>query len=374
MVQQAAAPTDPQLAWIDALSAQIGRQKNPADVARVLQLLQSGAENASPAWNAVVRGLRLPEKDPLRIRVAAATLGKADEALRALATDAAAGALDTQRPLEDRLAACGKLILAEKQQRLAACKQLLASEQPQPLQLAALHVLAQLNDAAVAELVLAAWPGLSPKVRLAAAELLFARQNWVERLLDDVEAGAIARADLDPIRISMLRQHEDQEVRDRAAMLFDAVSEDRLAVIQRYQSALDKNGDPTSGRLLFAKHCAACHRVDGVGYELGPNLAAMKSRGPAAILTNVLDPNREVNPQYLNFILQTKDGRSLSGMIAQESATSIELKRAENKTDTVLRVDIDVLKSTGNSLMPEGLIKDITPEQMADLLAYLQSL
>ena len=99
----------------------------------------------------------------------------------------------------------------------------------------------------------------------------------------------------------------------------------------------------------------------------------MKARGPEAILVNVLDPNREVNPQYLSYAVRLTDGRTLSGMITAETATGVTLRRAENLTDTVLRIDIEQLKSTGQSLMPEGLEKQIDQQAMADLLAYLKA-
>ena len=122
---------------------------------------------------------------------------------------------------------------------------------------------------------------------------------------------------------------------------------------------------------MFTKICAACHRVDGVGSEIWPNLASFRNRGAEAILTNVLDPNREVNPQFVNYLLLTKEGRSLTGLIASETANSVTLKRAEAVTDTVDRADIDELRSSGLSIMPEGLEKQIDPAAMADLLAYL---
>ena len=100
--------------------------------------------------------------------------------------------------------------------------------------------------------------------------------------------------------------------------------------------------------------------------------AAMKARGSEAILVNVLDPNREVNPQYLNYVVRLTDGRTLTGMIAAESATSLSLRRADNQQDTVLRIEIDQLKSSGQSLMPEGMERQIDKQQMADLLEYLR--
>jgi putative heme-binding domain-containing protein len=144
-------------------------------------------------------------------------------------------------------------------------------------------------------------------------------------------------------------------------------------VVEAYRSVLSMQGDPQRGREVFTKTCASCHKLQGVGHEIGPNLAAMKARGAEAILLNVLDPNREVNPQYLTYAVLTTDGRQLTGILAAETATSITLKRADNATDTVLRIDIEQLRSTGTSLMPEGLEKQIDPAAMADLIAYLMT-
>ena len=105
--------------------------------------------------------------------------------------------------------------------------------------------------------------------------------------------------------------------------------------------------------------CSVCHRLENVGTEIGPNLATLQNRGAEAILLNVLDPNREVNPQYVNYILVTTEGRSITGLIAAETATSVTLKRQENATDTVLRANIEELRSTGQSIMPEGLEKQL---------------
>ena len=147
----------------------------------------------------------------------------------------------------------------------------------------------------------------------------------------------------------------------------------RQDVVESYRSALELKGDPESGKRHFQKVCAACHRIEGVGYEIGANLAAMKNRGPEAMLTGVLDPNREVNPQFVNYVLVTGDGRTLTGMIDAETATSVTLKRADGATDTVLRVNIDELVASGQSLMPEGLEKEFDKQGLADLIAYLMA-
>jgi putative heme-binding domain-containing protein len=143
--------------------------------------------------------------------------------------------------------------------------------------------------------------------------------------------------------------------------------------VDTYRGCLEMKGDADRGKQVFTKTCAACHKVQSIGNDIGPNLAAMKARGPEAILLNVLDPNREVNPQYLNYAVLTADGRQLTGLIAAETATSITLRRADNATDTVLRIDIEQLKSTGMSLMPEGMEKQIDQQSMADLLEFLKT-
>jgi putative heme-binding domain-containing protein len=103
-------------------------------------------------------------------------------------------------------------------------------------------------------------------------------------------------------------------------------------------------------------------------------LTAIKDRGNETILLNILDPNREVQPRYLSYLLVTDSGRSITGMIVAESANSITLRRVDGTSETVLRVNVEELRSTGLSFMPEGLEKQVDHQGMADLLAYFNSI
>ena len=132
-------------------------------------------------------------------------------------------------------------------------------------------------------------------------------------------------------------------------------------------------GDIEAGKKVYVENCSKCHMLQGTGFAVGPDLSTVSNAGAEKILVNVLDPNREVNPQFLNYLLLATDGRSLSGMLTSETATSVTLKKQENATETVLRVDIESLKSTGQSLMPIGLEKQIDKAAMADLLEYLKT-
>ncbi len=145
----------------------------------------------------------------------------------------------------------------------------------------------------------------------------------------------------------------------------------RQAIVASYQDTLTLPGDLTRGREHFKKHCSACHRVEGIGHEIGPNLGTIKSRGAETVLTAILDPNREVNPQYVNYSIATLDGRVVSGMIVDEGATSVTLRRAESVTETVLRIEIGEMKNSGMSIMPEGFENSIDRQSIADLIGYL---
>jgi putative heme-binding domain-containing protein len=246
--------------------------------------------------------------------------------------------------------------------------------QPQPVQAAVLETLARFDDPGVPGLVLEAWPGLSPKLRATATETLFARPAWVADFLASVEQGKVQPGDVDPARVALLQASADERVRDRARKLFaGARLGKRQDVVAAYQKALQIKGDPAKGRAVFKKECSACHRLEGVGEAVGADLAAIRDRGLDAVLLNILDPNREVQPQYLTYSLLTDSGRAITGMITAETANSITIRRADGTSETVLRTNIEELRSTGMSFMPEGLEKQIDLQGMADLLAYLNS-
>ncbi|MDA0657459.1 MAG: HEAT repeat domain-containing protein [Planctomycetota bacterium] len=145
----------------------------------------------------------------------------------------------------------------------------------------------------------------------------------------------------------------------------------REQVVAKYQAALKMTGNIEQGREHFKKQCSSCHRVDGMGNEIGPNLATIKTRGAETLLSAVLDPNREVNPQYLNYVVSMLDGRVLTGMIIDEGSTSMTLRNAQNVAEAVLLIEVDEIKNTGMSMMPEGFEDAMDVQGMADLIAYL---
>ena len=131
--------------------------------------------------------------------------------------------------------------------------------------------------------------------------------------------------------------------------------------------------DTERGKRLFKEHCSVCHIVEGVGNAIGPNLVAVQTRGAETLLTGILAPNREVNPQYVGFVLLTTQGQVFSGMLVDENRNSVTLRGSDAKTQTVLKIDIDQMRSTGLSIMPEGLDEKLDDQAMADLIQYLMN-
>ena len=130
-------------------------------------------------------------------------------------------------------------------------------------------------------------------------------------------------------------------------------------------------GDVLRGRAIFGRECSTCHRVGDAGVEVGPSLITVQHRSPSELLTQILDPNREVGPGYRQFAVALHDGKVLTGMIVEESPSNLILKRAENKQDVVQRENISEIRGTGLSLMPECLEKQLGLQDLADLIAFL---
>jgi putative membrane-bound dehydrogenase-like protein len=362
------------LEFLGQLCGMIGQSGKTAEIEGVLKTVIDLPEGDAVLAGTMARSLyeSLGRGQPaLRQKLfAAGTTGAT--AIGSLVARARVSAGDTKAPLAARVEAVRTLSLGNFAESRSVLEGLIGNQQPDSLQLAALSTLGKLGDAAVPSILIDVWPKLSPRVRGGAADLVFSRGPWVLEFLAAVAEGKVAATDVEPSRLKTLEKSSDPAVQKAAAELLAKLKVGRRGdVLALYRPALELKGDPKAGKLVFTKICATCHKVEGQGYEIGPNLASFKARGAEAILLNVIDPNSEVNPQYINYACELEDGRTVTGMIAAETATSVSFKRAENATDTVLRSEISELRSTGQSIMPEGMEKDITPQAMADLIAYL---
>lgn len=250
----------------------------------------------------------------------------------------------------------------------------LESVKPPVIQNAALATLLQFPEEQVATQLLERWAGLSPKLAERVRDGMLGRTSWAVLLLDAITAGRLPAATLSPSDLQRLASVPDDSLRSRAIKLLETMgSSTREDVLRSYQVALTLKPDREKGAALFKQHCSVCHQIGSTGFQVGPNLATMKNRGPEAILTNVLDPNREVNPAWRDYIAVTTDGQTHNGVLIAESASTLTFRRAEAKETSLLRSDVEALRDTGRSLMPEGLEKNLDPQSMADLIGWLMT-
>ncbi|MBX3448860.1 MAG: HEAT repeat domain-containing protein [Planctomycetaceae bacterium] len=241
------------------------------------------------------------------------------------------------------------------------------------LRQAALQLAASLPAQEAAALLVESWPRLSPALRETARQSLLGRVDVAKTFLDGVKAGPLTPANIDAETAQFLRSHRDAGVRELAeSSLQTTDSLNRGAIVAEYLRTMPAEGQTAAGRELFAKRCAQCHKLGELGHAVGPDLAALTDKSVTALVTAVLDPNRAVEAKFLQFGVETTTGQVHTGLLSAESANSLSLLAAEAKTVSLLRSEIEDLWSVNKSLMPEGLEKEITPADLANLAAFIR--
>jgi putative heme-binding domain-containing protein len=204
-------------------------------------------------------------------------------------------------------------------------------------------------------------------------EALIRNPRRAAQLLDAVESARVRPGDIDPTRARRLIAMKDATIAARASKLLkDSLPADRKEVLEKYRPALTLSADALRGREVFTKHCANCHTVAGIGIQVGPDISDTRTKTPEMLLTDILNPNAAIDGNYISYTVTTKDGKSFTGVIASESDAGITLKRELSQVDTVPRSNIEELKSSGLSLMPEGLEKNVSVQEVADLIRFVK--
>jgi putative membrane-bound dehydrogenase-like protein len=229
-----------------------------------------------------------------------------------------------------------------------------------------LPLVARLRPAEVEDFLLEGWEERTPALRTQILETLLADEAWTLALLRRPEARAC-----DAAMRARLLQHPKKAVAQVAAQAFQG-SSSRAAVLEQFRPALQLTGEPERGRVVFAQACMSCHRLDGVGLDLGPDLRSVARHDAEKLFNSILDPSAIIEPGFMAYHCTLKNGGQIYGIIATETSSSLTFKLAGNQTQSVLRSEIASLKSTGASLMPDGLEAALTPQSLADLIAYLQ--
>lgn len=367
---------------IEELSEVAGAQIGPGDANGYFKrLLKFEAPNLSQQ---VVRDLQLAAfrglgqgagRRGIKLQVHLEQLGEPEQRLiDLLVANAVEAAKNPETPLPRRLVSLKSLRFLPRPAVTRMLLDLALSSEEIQLRLAALDAVAPSTDPSVGTQLLEAFDTQTPQLRRAILDVVLADESRTLQLLGMFEQETLKPAEVDVTRQTRLTKHRNPEIARRAGKLFSAsVSADRAPVMAKYQPALELKGDPQRGRALFEKNCVTCHRVANIGVNVGPDIGDTRDKTPAYLLTNILDPNRAVDANFFSYTLITRQGKIFTGLVKNETASSITMRLPEGKEETILRGDVEELKSSGQSLMPIGLEKTITVEQMADLIHFLKN-
>lgn len=367
-------PDADRLALVRELAALVGAGGDPAEVTTTAAALGALTGPAADAW-------RLAALDGLadgagRSRVGLGRLletspAAAAAALRGMLARSSAVAADPAADRPGRMAAIRLVPFAGFDAAEPVLARLLTEDPDPEVRIAAARSLGALDRPEALDRLIAPWRSYMPAVRRAAADALMRDPARIRRLLDAVERGEIAPGDLDASQAKRLLSHADGAIRGRAEKLLARPGGRREAIAQ-YAPAVAAAGDVARGRAVFEANCATCHRVGGVGTDVGPDIGDSRARTREALLNDILDPDQAIDANYVAYTVAASDGTLYDGVIAAQTASSITLKGADGKAEILLRSSIDEVRSTGRSLMPEGFEAKITVEQMADLLTFLK--
>ena len=215
----------------------------------------------------------------------------------------------------------------------------------------------------------------TPPVRETAVRTILANRDWAATLVERLEERQVNLGDIPIVERTKLTEHPDRKIRDRAKKILAAggglPNADRQKVIDEMLPVVRAGGDAGRGKLVFKEQCGKCHIHSGEGGRVGPELTGMAVHPAQELLIHILDPNRSVEGNYRAYTVSTDDGRVVTGLLASESKTAIEIVDAEGKRVAIQRDEIDTFQPSPNSLMPVGFEKQIKPEGFADLLAFL---
>ncbi|HEY6168061.1 MAG TPA: HEAT repeat domain-containing protein, partial [Verrucomicrobiae bacterium] len=359
---------------IQELAQIVGVRGKALEIQQVLLAIAPAGVQSSPVQHEVLAGIGDGLKRSGKSLRRAEMTGEAARVIETLLGDAAHTCASARAPLEARTASIKLLTYDDFARVKAPLTSLLDPRESQEVQRAAIAATGSFTAPETAPMLLANWRAQTPAIRAEVINAMLGGRARVLPLLQAIESGAIPANQIPFAKRALLLRNTDAKVKELATKLFsDSAPGSRKEIIAKYQPALSMKGDAARGRKVFETTCATCHRAGDVGKDVGPNLATIRVWNPDQVLINILDPNREVAPNFVSYTVETKDGRTIDGLIAEESAASVTLKRAEGLTDTVLRRDIASLTGSGLSLMPEGVEAAITVEQMADLIAFLLS-
>jgi len=255
---------------------------------------------------------------------------------------------------------------------------LLKHKEPVAVQSATLSVLQRFDQLEIANLVLETYPILQLTLKPRAVDLLASRAEWSVALLKSVDNKSISATEITVDQLRQILLHKNKQATDLITKHWGKITpstaaEKRQRIAATLKLLATSAGDETRGKPLFEKHCATCHKLHGKGNQIGPDLTGADRKNTTVLLANIIDPSAMIRQQYITHVAVTVKGRVLTGLLADSNAKTITLLDAKNNRIILERDDIELLKESPASIMPEKILKDFNEQQIRDLMQYIQS-
>ena len=265
------------------------------------------------------------------------------------------------------------LALANSDREAHLFERLLDPQEPDSVQIAAVRALNSIKGRKVGPFLLAKWNGMSAPVRAEATNtLLSGGADRVLLLLEAVKNRDVQTWQLDPYK-PRLFMDPDPAVREMARALFEQSSAQREQILKEYQAALNIPGDVEQGRETFTRVCSKCHALDGVGVAVGPNLGTIRNHPASELLVDIVLPSKSIEHGYETYVVELASGEIADGIMSTQTPATITLRQEQGREAVISRQDIKTMHVSKVSMMPEGLEKQISIGQMADLLTFLKA-
>ena len=208
--------------------------------------------------------------------------------------------------------------------------------------------------------------------------LLCSRKTWALSLLEAVDQGQIAEKDISSDYLRQIALHNDKTLNALVEKHWGKVEQetpaDKRARIHGINVSMRlAPGDLARGHELFKKTCATCHTLFGEGNKVGPELTGADRKNNEFLLSNIIDPSAVIRKEFFQYTAVLKDGRVLSGLIAESTPATVTLLDAKNQRTVIPQSDIEELSRSPASLMPERILDPLDAQEIRDLMSYLRS-
>jgi putative membrane-bound dehydrogenase-like protein len=306
-------------------------------------------------------------------------VNKLESAVAAIRRELLARVDDGSIGPKDRIAAATQMVVLEPE-RIEIVDALMDQLTPQAapeLTRGLVHALGMSRSKSLVGKLVERAQSMPPEFLRDSVRIMLSRPESTVELIETIAAGKLTIGDLQLDQRQLLREHPDPKIRERALAVMKSgggiPNADRQRLVESWLELTEQSGDAVRGKEIYQKHCALCHRHGDLGAQIGPNLTGMAVHPKAELLVNILDPNRSVEGNFRTYNIQTSDGNIVTGMMAGETRTAIEIVNVQGKREVVLREDIERITGSQKSLMPEGFESQMTREEMRDLLEFLSS-